>query len=252
MDLSHYYYLYPAYFTALIGWLIYEKYFIIQSETVGSSKMNRQVDFNKPMLEFIYALIAVVGVLLIGQLFIRGYLFKGGILAKTLNQVIIFLPIFLLLPIRGHSLETALIPKTGKIKSVCIGFALSILALFIFLGLKGYNLNEMINAFTEIFLNKDNLDELVQVFAEDFAISVLLFRLVTWIGLTKSVVIVATLFAAGHIPAMISYGVELNSFCGLVLDLLLGVMMLRTVYKSGNFMWFWVVHFTMDMTQFLA
>ena len=91
----------------------------------------------------------------------------------------------------------------------------------------------------------------MQVFAEDFAISVCLFRLMAWIGAKRAILLISLLFAASHIPAMLYNGVALGDFTGLLFDALLGFFALTVVSKSKNFLWFWMIHYAMDMTQFL-
>lgn len=52
----------------------------------------------------------------------------------------------------------------------------------------------------------DNVDKMVQVFLEDVTIAILFVRLASAIGRRWATVLVACLFAAGHIPAMVSQG----------------------------------------------
>jgi hypothetical protein len=58
------------------------------------------------------------------------------------------------------------------------------------------------------------------------------------------------LFALAHIPALISAGATASEFISLLADCGLGILVLGTVWRSRDILWFWLVHFFMDMTQF--
>jgi len=66
------------------------------------------------------------------------------------------------------------------------------------------------------------------------------------------IALVATLFAAGHIPAFISTGTPWNELGSLILDAVLGIAVLSAVQRSEDIWWFWCVHYAMDMMQFYA
>lgn len=87
---------------------------------------------------------------------------------------------------------------------------------------------------------------------EDITIAIIFVRLRAWIGTWWSIGIVAVLFAAGHIPAMINQGVSLSEFSNLFLDTALGVGVLGVLQRARDIWWFWFVHFAMDMMQYYA
>ncbi|WP_106795152.1 hypothetical protein [Aquimarina sp. Aq78] len=249
MNLSHYFYLYPSYALALTLWFISYRYLgVFKTQNAIS---NSTITFRKPWLEFIYVILAIGVCILIGQLYISGLLINKieGIefITESINHLLIFSPFGLLLLIRKQSLLTVWFPEEGKLRSIFVGFVIAILALLLFFMLKGIPLKD---GYASIYSYK-NLHLFIQVFAEDFAISMMAVRLISWIGVRYTIIIVATLFAAGHIPAMITEGVELNKFLGLIFDAGLGIMLLGAISKSKNFLWFWMVHGAMDMTQFL-
>jgi len=248
MNLPHYIYLYAGYGVALLCWFVVSNYLKLGKSILAQG--DDHINFKRPWLEFIFSIIAVVCVILVGQLFVRGWLFEGGVIADSINQILIFTPIVLLLPIRRQSWQTALFPRKGKLFSVLIGFGIAVISLIVFMVLKGHNGNGILKNLLFIY-HYDNLDVLVQVFLEDFAIAVVLYRLIQCIGLKRAVIVVAVLFAAAHIPAMVANGVSAENFIGLLFDTVLGILILRTLYSSRNFLWFWMIHFAMDLTQFL-
>jgi hypothetical protein len=72
------------------------------------------------------------------------------------------------------------------------------------------------------------------------------------LGLTRSIIIVAVLFAAAHIPAMLSGGAGLMEITGLALDAGLAIVVLFFLQRSADVWWFWWIHFAMDMMQFYS
>jgi len=97
-----------------------------------------------------------------------------------------------------------------------------------------------------------NVPLLVQVLLEDIAIAILFVRFRSALGLRFTVGLVAVLFAAAHIPALLASGVAIHECIGLVLDAALAVGVLSVVQRSSDVWWFWCVHYAMDMTQFYA
>lgn len=251
MDLSHYLYLYPAYMITIGLGVLYHKQF----KTKISFKKNREaktIHFKRPWLEFVWAISAGIGTIFIGQLYIRNLLLpsfdKLHVLSDTLNQLIIFSPFFFLVIFRKQGMETAWIPKKGKIKSILLGLLLGLIGVLLFILLKGTE--NILPEIIEIY-NPKNLPKLIQVFAEDFAIAVCLYRLVGLIGPRWATITVALLFAAGHIPAMLTNGASLNNFSSLGLDAILGIIVFRSLYFTKNFLWFWMIHYALDMTQYI-
>ncbi len=96
----------------------------------------------------------------------------------------------------------------------------------------------------------ENVDKMVQVLLEDLTIAILFVRLAGAIGRRWTTVIVACLFAAGHIPVMVSHGASWNELGGLLRDAGLGIAVLLVLQRSRDVAWFWCVHFCLDMTQF--
>lgn len=62
-------------------------------------------------------------------------------------------------------------------------------------------------------------------------------------------VIVALLFAGGHIPAQLANGLAPSEMLYLVFDFVLAAGVIGVVQRSADIWWFWCVHFAIDMTQ---
>ena len=96
----------------------------------------------------------------------------------------------------------------------------------------------------------EHIDEIVQVLLEDLAIAILFVRLAGALGGRWATVTVACLFAAGHIPAMVSQGATWVELGGLLRDAGLGVAVILVLQRSRDVVWFWCIHFCLDVTQF--
>jgi len=90
----------------------------------------------------------------------------------------------------------------------------------------------------------------MQVFLEDITIALIFVRLSAWIGSKKAIVLVAILFAAGHIPSLLANGFVITELGSLLFDMAIGIVILSALSKSKDIWWFFMLHFALDMTQF--
>ena len=187
-----------------------------------------------------------------GQLWTRGIrLPEQGPVAPLLgavNQVLIFAPILLLLIVRRQPWTSAWLPRARAGTRILVGLVLAGLAV------TAYSLLRDGADAPWILLGRiyayEHIDEMVQVFLEDLTIAILFVRLAGAIGKLWATVVVACLFAAGHIPAMVSQGVTLSELGGLIRDAGLGILVILVLQRSRDVVWFWCIHFCLDMTQF--
>lgn len=240
----HYLALVPAYISAVILWFVIYKTIKRPWDRVSEKS------FKKPWLEFLFAVIAVIFILGIGQLYIQEMLIpnNGNNYVDALNQIIIFSPALLLLVIRKQSLNTIWLPTSNIPLRLLWGLILAFIALFIYSLIR-----EDSAGFTSMVANTyhpKNISHFVQVFLENVTIALLFVRLSEWIGVKWSIAIVAVLFAAGHIPSMMSDGASMNELLSLIMDAGLGILVLSAVSKSRDIWWFIMVHFALDMSQF--
>ena len=210
--------------------------------------------FAKPWREVALVLGAVAAVLVLGQLWQRGIrlTLTGGWapVAESVNQIIIFSPVIAIPIIRRDGWASAWL-RLGKLPiRLAIGLGLALFALFLF-SLLEHNAPSWTDAVYGVFSpRRAHLG--VQVLLEDLAIAILLVRLAAAIGPRGAVLAVAGLFAAAHIPSMITRGDTVAELVGLLRDVALGVMVIGTVWRSGDIAWVWPVHYALDMTQFLV
>jgi len=211
---------------------------------------DRVIEFEKPWKEFGYVFLSGLGVIAIGQIYIAGIRLPSSIqVLEAINQILIFSPAILLLILRHKSFDSAWINvENAHLKILTgLGFALSAILVYSAVGSD--------RSFFEILIgtySPKNFPHLIQVLCEDILIAMLFIRLKKATSLNIALVVVASLFAAGHIPAMISKGFPLEEFYSLFLDTGLGFFLIYTINKTKDILWFWMVHFAMDMMQFYA
>ena len=208
------------------------------------------INFDKPWKEFSYVFISGIGVILIGQLYMAGIRFPSDVIVfESINQLLIFSPALLLLFFRYKDSATAWIELKNSPRKILLGLSLALIAIFI------YSLVGSERSFLAIIKDTysfTNIPHLVQVLLEDILIAMLFIRLKKATSLNLALIVVSSLFAAGHIPAMISKGFPISEFYGLFLDAGLGLFLIYTINKTKDILWFWMVHFAMDMMQFYA
>lgn len=192
------------------------------------------------------------GVILVGQLWTRGLMLPArgtaAPLVEALNQILIFLPILLVPIVRRQGISTMLLPKDRVLTRMLVGLALAFLALTVYSAIRPGSRGPLEMAAAIVRLQ--HVDEAVQVLMEDLAIGILLFRFSAAVSRRWVIVLVAGLFVVGHVPALLSAGASVAELSSLGLDFGLGLLLLGTILRSGDVLWFWPIHTVMDLTQF--
>lgn len=243
---GHYAALIAAYGTALLGWFVLSR---IVPDVWPSA---RRVSFERPWLEVGVAILAVVAILAIGQLYLRlGFLpetGRTGPVLAALNQIAIFSPIFVVLLLRGDPLDSVWLGVQRWPTRLLAGVALGVLAGLAYVLLR-VDADGPVVVAGRIF-QYGHLDQAVQVFLEDVAIAFLFVRMAAAIGPRWSVIVVAVLFAVGHVPALLAGGAPAEELSFLIRDAALGTAIILALQRSRDIVWFWPIHFVLDMTQF--
>ncbi|QSE98969.1 hypothetical protein [Fulvivirga lutea] len=244
---EHYGSLITSYALATIVWYVLYSY-----TSFGRFwKDDANPEMQKPSLELLYATFAIIGIIGVGQLYVNNLLIPNSgnyKLIDALNQALIFSPVFILLLIRKQSTETIWLSKRNVGIRIVIGFGISLIALLVY-HLERNNTAPIGEMLGNVYQPR-NISHLVQVFMEDCAIALLFFRLSAWVGQKWSIAIVAFLFAAAHIPSLISTGASIQEFQNLFLDTLIGTIVFTALSKSKDIAWFFPLHFALDMTQY--
>ena len=243
---DHYTPLVLAYLVGLGGWLLASRVL------PGVWPRSPARAFQRPWRELGIALVGAVGVLAVGQLWASGVrLPEQGVLGPILgaiNQILIFTPLLLVPVVLRQPWTSAWLPRAHATTRLLAGVALAALAV------GAYSLLRDGTDAPWVLLGRiwryEHIDEMMQVLLEDLAVAILFVRLAGAIGSRWATGLVACLFAAGHIPALVSQGVSQLELLGLLRDVGLGVVVILVLQRSRDVLWFWCIHFCLDMTQF--
>jgi len=250
---SYYLALSCAYAAGLLGW------WMVNSFKPHIWKKGFSYQFTHPWRETLWALAASLATLALGQLYSLHLLLPeiSAIkwpIANSINQLIIFSPFIFLLFIRRHPLKTAWLPADYILARLLTGLVLAFFCVVLFILIYGSS-KTLLEILVNIYHPK-NLGYAVQVFLEDFVIAILFVRLRSAVGqkwFLAAIITVAFLFSFAHYPMKLSQGLSfLVATREIIMDGLLVSMVVYVVQRSGDILWFWCIHFAMDMLQFYA
>ncbi|MEE2566429.1 hypothetical protein [Hyphobacterium marinum] len=206
-------------------------------------------EFRRPWVELAIFILGIVGVLAVGQAYVRGWLLpEPGFLAGFANQVLIFLPVLLIIALRPFPLRTGFLAPNRMLSGLVIGIVLAGIALAAHAAARGW-LGEFDAVLATVF-HLGRAHHFAQVLMEDVAIVALVTRIIGVSGPRTAITLAGALFAAAHIPALLAGGADLAGLITLVLDAGLAVAALGAILATRNIWWFFPVHAVMDMTQF--
>src|SRR5262249_42376954 len=145
-------------------------------------------------------------------------------LIEAANQFLIFSPFLALLLLRRQGPRTAWVRTDRLWARLLVGLGLAALSILAFT-LVRQGSDPWWEVYPRVY-QPGNVGLAVQVLGEDLAIAILFVRFQAAIGLRGTIVLVAALFAAAHVPAMVAQGASLGELSSLVLDAGLGVVVL--------------------------
>jgi len=207
---------------------------------------------DRPRLDFALALVAPLGVLLLGQLYRMGWLLPrvGAPPVRRLlwvaNNLIIYAPLFLVLAARRQGLATVYLSARRLWLKVALGLALGALAAALFLALRGET-PRLVRVLTGA-ADLGRLADFVPVFLEGVGLAFLLVRLGWLVGERTAALVPALLFAAAHIPSGLASGRtagELAAF--FAFNVALVTVILRVVQRGQDVVVLGLVHYVMDV-----
>jgi hypothetical protein len=211
---------------------------------------HERVVIGRPWLELTLLALGVAGLIGVGQLYVRGMLLpEEGEFFQSANQILIFAPAIVVLVLLGSFWRKNFLPLNGAAGGLLLGIGLALAAFTTFVATR-----HGIGAWPDLgrqIAQPGNISIVVQVLLEDIVIAAVAARLVAATNWIVAIMVVAGLFAAAHIPAMLAEGAQMSELGSLVLDTGLGVLVVGAIIVSRNVWWFWPVHAVMDLTQFL-
>lgn len=196
--------------------------------------------------------------LMMGRLYSAGLLIPpysmGKIrLSETGNQLLIYSPFILYAYLQVRKRRSILLPAHKWHARLLVGLVLSLVSVIVFTMLTG---KRTLTAVLSDVYNVKNLHFAAQIFFEDLLIAMLLASFNLAIGRRGTaigVIAVSFMFAYGHLPSRLDDGVVLTTaLFDLTLDAMLGIGICIAIMRSKDFLWFWPIHFAMDMMQFYS
>jgi len=213
---------------------------------------------SRPWLKVVGVLVCGILTILVGRLYSANWLVPeitiGSLqLSEVLNQVLIYSPFLFYFLITREPVSSAFLPKERWLSRLTVGLSIAILTMSLFVWLA--NSNNFFDVYRNVFHLK-NTHHFVQVFLEDFAIAILLSRLSIAMRahyLNFAILFVSLLFAFGHLPSNLESGVPLvDAITNLLKDSVLVFLVCFTILRFKDLLWFFPIHFVMDMMQFYS
>jgi len=166
-----------AYLTACGGWLLLERFRLVPRSTKPFPTTDR------PWLDLFAAVVATVGIFALGSCYRAGLLLPSGPgwvhhLTWTINNLIIFSPIALVLVFRRQGSTTILLSPKNVERKVTAGAVLGIATTAVFLTLR----SELSHIGTVLvgIVDKDNATNFLPVMLEGVALAFLFVR-IRWV-----------------------------------------------------------------------
>ena len=253
MSASYYFALWLGYATGLLGW---------RAVRLGFPRLWRSdfdYHFPHPWRETLFALLAAIATVAMGQLAANGKLMPDipatqAPLTNLGKQVIIFSPFLFLLVIRRQPLCTAWLPPRHAGWRLLAGVALALAAVGVFVVVRRPETS--FGTLLGQVYHPQNTGYAGQIILEELAIAVLFVRWRAALGEKRfllAVFAVAFLFSAAHYPQHLRDGLSALGATRMVLmDGLLVSAVVYVLQRSNDILWFWPIHFAMDMMQFYA
>lgn len=203
-------------------------------------------------LDLVVVFVVVAIILVIGQVYQQGYLLPKNVhglpgdLYWSLNNLIIYSPIFIILLHRQQSTGTVYLSLRGLPVKLLAGLAFGSVAVAVYLMIRWQMW--LVPEVALASVRRNNLRNFLPVFLEGLALAFAFVRIRWAIGVWPAIVIPALLFAVAHIPRQLQAGVppaEMAAYAAVTT--LVAAIALFTLYRSRDIIWVGIVHYLMDV-----
>jgi hypothetical protein len=195
--------------------------------------------------------VAAFGIFAFGLVYRFGFLLPTGPgwvrhVSWTLNNVIIYSPIFILLTIRKQSLNTVFLSQVEFLRKIGVGVILALASTAAYLGLRG-EISTWPSILRGIF-EPSNAVNFLPVFLEGVVLAFLFVRVRWALGFWPAILIPAVLFAVGHVPRQLAAEEPIGTIVAFfVFNTFLPASILYVVARSRDIIWIGIVHYVMDI-----
>ncbi len=234
-----------AYLLACGGWIILARWRVV------SFPRDPVPTCDRPWLELALGGLAAVGIFAVGLAYRLGFLLPSGSgwlhhVSWTLNNVIIYSPLFILLAVRKQTMETVFLSTTDLGRKAAAGVILAIAATTAFLALRG-ELADLPGVLRGV-IEPDNATNFLPVFLEGLALAFLFVRVRWALGVWPAILIPSVLFAVAHVPRQLAGGESTGTMIAFfILNTLLPATILYVIVVSRDIIWIGIVHYVMDI-----
>jgi hypothetical protein len=201
-------------------------------------------------LDFAVALLVVVAVLGLGQLWRAGHLLPRTLgpplLIYNLNMLMIWAPLGVALLVRRAPLATVLLSLQRGWLKVLLGIALGALGVAVYFIARGEPAR--VGPTLVQCLGTRELAHFVPVFLEGVGVAFLYVRLRWVAGPIVALALPCLLFAAAHVPRQLDAGSSAGEIAAFfVFDTLLPFAISATVVRSRDVIWIGMAHYMLDV-----
>ena len=236
-----------AYLAGCGTWLVFERFGRWWPQV-------SEAETGRKWLDFILVFVVTFFVLGLGQLWRAGLLLpRGGEgLARdiywTINNLIIYSPVFATLIYRKQGLNSIYLAIDGLWVKLAVGAIIGWFSVFVFLALRG-QLSLFPLVASQAFVMRSFVNFL-PVFLEGIALAFAVVRLRWVFGSRVAVIAPSLLFALAHVPGSLESGTGLAAIAAFfVFNTTLVAIMLLVIMKSKDVIWLGLVHYLMDVAS---
>lgn len=203
-------------------------------------------------LDLVLAFVACAAILLMGQLYSRGFLIPKAdnrwlsALIWMLNNVLIYSPIFAVLAIRRQGFDTIYFSQKNLLSKVAFGLVASLAGVLAFVASRSEW--AQLPGVARSAFSLRSLQNFPAVFFEGAALAFLFLRLQWRTNRLLAIGIPCVLFAIAHVPGMVAEG---RSFFHIAsFSIVTGgitAFVLHTLERSKDIVWLGLVHYFIDV-----
>lgn len=235
-----------AYLLACAGW------FLVATRARHWWPVEEWPTTERKWLDIGLAFAAGVCLFALGQAYRSGWLLPTsddgvvGLLAWTVDNLLIYAPILVVVAARRQDGRTVFLTANAVGRKVGLGLALGVASVVVFVGLRG-EWNRLPGIFAAA-VSLGSLRNFLPVFLEAVALAFVFVRLRWVVGLWPAILIPSILFALAHVPGSLEAGRSMSYILAFFFfNGALTCAIVYTIQRSRDVIWIGMVHYLMDV-----